>query len=280
MIGRAAYHQPWDILGRADSAVYGAADPCSTPAQAARAMLPYIEAHLTAGGTVPLGRGSEARGRARIAGASPELCGDQRPCGAMSQAAALDRLGWCRFPYDQEVADWVASVVPDAERVVQDPDMVANWLRCGGTWFGFRRDRDAAHVDGLLPEGPKRRRHLREAHGFVLGLPLNATSAQASPMVVWEGSHLLMRAAFEAALKGVDPADWGEVDLTDIYQETRRTCFETCKRVEIHATPGEAYLVHRLALHGVAPWGAGAADAGRMIAYFRPELRCVAQWLD
>jgi len=50
MIGRAAYHQPWDILGRADSAVYGAVDPLSTPAQAARAMLPYIEAHLTAGG--------------------------------------------------------------------------------------------------------------------------------------------------------------------------------------------------------------------------------------
>lgn len=258
----------------------------------------------------------------------------------MSQAAALDRLGWCRFLFDQEVADWVASVVPDVERVVQDPDMVANWLRCGGTWFAgvnalpndasgavpngpalqgavvdfikarfgaqvwdraqlsviypgypremegesaaafrFRRDRDAAHVDGLLPEGPKRRRHLREAHGFVLGLPLNETSAQASPLVVWEGSHLLIRAAFEAALKGVDPANWREVDLTDIYQETRRTCFETCKRVVVHAVPGEAYLVHRLALHGVAPWGAEAADAGRMIAYFRPELRCVAQWL-
>jgi len=33
--------------------------------------------------------------------------------------------------------------------------------------FRFRRDRDAAHVDGLLPEGPDRRRYLREAHGFV-----------------------------------------------------------------------------------------------------------------
>jgi len=145
--------------------------------------------------------------------------------------------------------------------------------------FRFRRDRDAAHVDGLLPEGPQRRRHLREAHGFVLGLPLNRTSSEASPMVVWEGSHHLMRDAFAAALAGVAPADWGEVDLTDVYQATRRACFERCPRVVVHAQPGEAYLIHRLALHGVAPWGAEAEDALRMIAYFRPELPDIADWL-
>ncbi|MDK3020535.1 tRNA dihydrouridine(20/20a) synthase DusA [Pseudodonghicola flavimaris] len=51
MIGRAAYHQPWDILGAADTRLYGAKRaPCDGPDQAARAMLPYIEAHLTAGG--------------------------------------------------------------------------------------------------------------------------------------------------------------------------------------------------------------------------------------
>ena len=51
MIGRAAYHQPWDILAEADTRIYGAEGaPCSAPDQAARAMLPYIEAHLTAGG--------------------------------------------------------------------------------------------------------------------------------------------------------------------------------------------------------------------------------------
>ena len=55
--------------------------------------------------------------------------------------------------------------------------------------FRFRRDRDAAHVDGLLPEGPQRRRHLREHHGFILGIPLVAFSEDASPFVVWEGSH-------------------------------------------------------------------------------------------
>ncbi len=144
--------------------------------------------------------------------------------------------------------------------------------------FRFRRDRDAAHVDGLLPEGADRRRHLREPHGFVLGLPLNETSPEASPMVVWEGSHILMRDAFAAALADVPPADWGAVDLTDIYQATRRICFETCKRVTVHAAPGEAYVIHRLSLHGVAPWGE-AADALRMIAYFRPELPQIGDWL-
>ncbi|MBE0554438.1 MAG: hypothetical protein IH625_12180, partial [Rhodobacteraceae bacterium] len=42
-----------------------------------------------------------------------------------------------------------------------------------------------------------------------------------------------------------------------------------------------ATLMHRLCLHGVAPWadGAIAAPEGRVIAYFRPELASVADWL-
>ena len=148
--------------------------------------------------------------------------------------------------------------------------------------FRFRRDRDAAHVDGLLPVGPDRRRHLHEPHGFVLGLPLSPTSRQASPMVVWEGSHAIMRAAYRDSLSGVAPSNRRDVDLTDIYQSTRRTCFEQCPRVVVHAQPGEAYLIDRLALHGVAPWGEGAEapEAGRMIAYFRPELTDISDWLS
>lgn len=49
MIGRAAYHQPFDILGRADARIYGqGAGP--TRAEVIHNMLPYIEAHLIAGG--------------------------------------------------------------------------------------------------------------------------------------------------------------------------------------------------------------------------------------
>jgi len=77
------------------------------------------------------------------------------------------------------------------------------------------------------------------------------------------------------------PECWREVDLTDLYQSLRRQAFEKCKRVEIRVPPGQAYLVHRCAVHGVAPWveGALAPEEGRMIVYFRPELANVADWL-
>lgn len=149
--------------------------------------------------------------------------------------------------------------------------------------FRYRQRRDAAHVDGLLAVGPGRKRMLKERHAYILGLPLTDCGAGASPLVVWEGSHERMRSAFAAALKGLPPESWADVDLTEIYHETRRAVFETCPRVEIAAAPGAAYLVHRLALHGVAPWeeGAEAPPEGRMIAYFRPELpgHC-ADWLS
>ena len=50
MVGRAAYHRPWDILARADALVYGDPPAAKDPADIAHAMLPYIEAHLRAGG--------------------------------------------------------------------------------------------------------------------------------------------------------------------------------------------------------------------------------------
>mmetsp|Transcript_29497 Transcript_29497/g.57878 ORF Transcript_29497/g.57878 Transcript_29497/m.57878 type:complete len:341 (+) Transcript_29497:251-1273(+) len=49
MIGRAAYHQPADILCAADRRIFGAGKD-STAEAAVHAMLPYIEAHLRAGG--------------------------------------------------------------------------------------------------------------------------------------------------------------------------------------------------------------------------------------
>ncbi|MFL4471687.1 tRNA dihydrouridine(20/20a) synthase DusA [Tateyamaria armeniaca] len=49
MIGRAAYHQPADILSQADRRIFGAGPDTSAEAAVA-AMLPYIEAHLSNGG--------------------------------------------------------------------------------------------------------------------------------------------------------------------------------------------------------------------------------------
>lgn len=139
--------------------------------------------------------------------------------------------------------------------------------------FRYRRNRDAAHLDGLLPVGPDRRRHLREHHGFILGIPLVETSPDAAPLVIWEGSHRLAARAFREILAGTAPERWGGIDLTERYHALRREIFAACPRVPVHAKPGEAYLLHRHALHGIAPWaeGAHAPPEGRMIAYFRPD---------
>ena len=49
MIGRAAYHQPADILSAADPMIFGTGS-VADPIEVARQMLPYIEAHLSNGG--------------------------------------------------------------------------------------------------------------------------------------------------------------------------------------------------------------------------------------
>ena len=149
--------------------------------------------------------------------------------------------------------------------------------------FRYRQKRDAAHVDGLLPVGVERRRMLKERHAYILGLPLTECGAGASPVSVWEGSHHVMRAAFERGLADIPEAEWDSVDLTGVYHAARREVFATCNRITVPAQPGETYLIHRLTLHGVAHWeeGAEAPEDGRMIAYFRPELpKGCRDWLD
>ena len=148
--------------------------------------------------------------------------------------------------------------------------------------FRFRRDRDAAHVDGLLAEGPEKRRFLKEPHAYILGIALTAQSPDAAPLVAWEGSHHIMRQAFARVLDGQPASRWPEIDVTEAYQAARRQVFTSCRRVMLPAAPGEAVLLHRLLVHGVAPWGAAAtaSAAGRMIAYFRPHFPGLADWLE
>lgn len=50
MIGRAAYHRPWDVLADVDSVIFGAASPVKTREDVLVAMRPYIDAHIAAGG--------------------------------------------------------------------------------------------------------------------------------------------------------------------------------------------------------------------------------------
>jgi len=145
--------------------------------------------------------------------------------------------------------------------------------------FAFRRDRDAAHLDGLLPIGPDKARMVKEPHAWILGLPLNDSTA--APLTVWEGSHHILRAALSSALASHPPQHWGNIDITQAYQSARREVFSTCRRIELPVHPGEATLLHRLTLHGVAPWKPTdtAPPEGRMIAYFRPIMLTVQAWL-
>lgn len=168
-----------------------------------------------------------------------------------------------------------------AQLSVTRPGYPQPWAGEGAAACGYRLRRDAAHLDGLLPVGPERRRHLREPHAWIAGIALTAADPGAAPLVVWEGSHRPMRAALARALAAHDPADWDEIDLTEAYQEARRAVFATCPRRELPLAPGEMVVMHRHLLHGIAPWAAGAeADPeGRMIAYFRPLLDRVADWL-
>jgi hypothetical protein len=148
--------------------------------------------------------------------------------------------------------------------------------------FRFRLNRDAAHLDGLLPVGPARRRMLQEPHAWILGLPLTDCGPAAAPLVVYEGSHLILQRALAAALSPHPPAQWDRVDLTEAYAAARAEVFARCPRLPLPARPGEATLLHRLTLHGVAPWAEGdAAEAppeGRIIAYFRPLMASVQAW--
>ena len=252
-------------------------------------------------------------------------------------------LGWCRFPHDPKIADWVESALPAATASRFDPAFT-DWMRCGETWFAgvnalpndgsgaveggvplagaaveflaeqlgiavdtwdagqvsicypgypqkmdretdggyrYRVERFASHIDGILPEGPDRRRHLREHHQFVLGVPITDYNEQASPVVAWEGSHHVVKAVLSDAFGALPVEKWGDTDITDVYHALRNRIFEECKPVQIVARPGETYLIHRLALHGIAPWGDGARadERGRIICYFRPETSSPEKWL-
>jgi hypothetical protein len=169
-----------------------------------------------------------------------------------------------------QAAAGVAPVAWDRAQVsVCYPGYPQPWAGETPAAFGFRRNRDAAHVDGILRDADGRRR-LGETHGFVLGIPLGSTHPDAAPLTVWEGSHHLVREALTERLAGIPADEWSGQDITEAYTAARRMAFERCRRVCVHVQVGAAYLVHRLAVHGVAPWTAPEGSA-RSIAYFRPD---------
>ncbi|WP_257891889.1 hypothetical protein [Gymnodinialimonas phycosphaerae] len=92
----------------------------------------------------------------------------------------------------------------------------------------------------------------------------------------------MIRRAFTAAFAGIAPEAWAGRDVTEVYKAARSDVFKVCPRIEVPLRPGESVLLHRMAIHGVAPWaeGAKAAPEGRAIAYFRPCFDDPALWLS
>lgn len=148
--------------------------------------------------------------------------------------------------------------------------------------FRFRVTRDAAHVDGLLLGDPQRRRFLREPHAWILGIGLETPGAGASPTVLRENSHRTMGPALAAVLRRHASTEWPCVDITAPYQQARREVFARCARIPVPLACGEALLLHRHLLHGMAPWENQSVGGGarRAIAWFRPQFRTLGEWLE
>jgi len=191
------------------------------------------------------------------------------PLTGPSIAFLKDTLGYGAFDFDAAQISIVTSGYP--RQGEEETDAA----------FRYRVKRCAAHVDGLERIMPGRRRKLSETHGFLLGIPLGNSDIEQGAFVVWEGSHEIMRRAFQARFKGIPPSEWRTLDITDAYTEARRVVFDSCTPVELATGIGSAYVMHPLALHGVAPWR-GSDSAPRAVAYFRPDTfgGDPQKWLD
>lgn len=147
--------------------------------------------------------------------------------------------------------------------------------------YRYRLRRNGAHIDGLHALGSDRRRYLKEHHAFVLGIPMSEFSADAAPPMVWECSHEAVRSAFAELYSHIPHEKWSELDVTNRYHALRKEIFERCSQRTLRLQKGECFLIHRLALHGIAKWSeqASADPDGRMICYFRPQFANPQDWL-
>ena len=142
----------------------------------------------------------------------------------------------------------------------------------------YRLSRDAAHLDGLLAEGPQNRRYLREPHAYIAAVAIN--DCRQAPLIVWPGSEEIMREAFTVAFAGMPSSMWSGIDVTEIYNDARAEVFECCERVEIPMTVGQSILLDRMTIHGTAPDTQNKVPAaGRRLAFFRPQYADMRDWL-
>ena len=91
----------------------------------------------------------------------------------------------------------------------------------------------------LLAVGAEKRRFPREYHAFILGIPLDTVEEGSSPLVVWEGSHAIVKRALGDQLGPHPPERWHEIDVTEAYHAARREAFDQCRPVALTANAGE-----------------------------------------
>ena len=159
--------------------------------------------------------------------------------------------------------------------------------------YRYRLKYFASHVDGLIPVGVKKRRYLKEPHAFVLGLPVLNNFIHSAPLVVWEGSHLIIRSMFNSIFREVEDTELENIDVTDFYKDARRQIFSSCTPRRIFSTDFQPYILDRHLLHGVAPWISSKKSQtntdwksvkldpldGRIIIYFRPYFKNLRNWI-
>lgn len=146
----------------------------------------------------------------------------------------------------------------------------------GEAGFAFRLHKDAAHLDGLLKENDKR--FLCEYHGYILGIGLNSTDEKSSPVVIYEGSHKRVQAWLQKRF--ADEKAWETIDLTAEYNALRKDILQTCPRKILPLQKGEAFILHRLSIHGTARWES-ESHTPRKLAFFRPAIskKNMQNWL-
>ena len=148
-----------------------------------------------------------------------------------------------------------------------------------GTAFNFRLNKDAAHVDGVLPIN--KRRFLQEYHAFILGIPLTDIDINTSPFVIWEQSHSIIEQTFSQRFNNIPYHQWQHEDITECYKSARQQVLDSCKRRVIEAKVGEVYFAHRLSVHGMTRWKQTentsehnkTTKSNRTICYFRPNYQ-------
>jgi len=111
--------------------------------------------------------------------------------------------------------------------------------------YAYRLYRDAAHIDGIIKGGEHR--YLTELHRYILAIPMVEFSNDASPFVVWEGSHKIIQQRLSSYLSDYPPDQWGNIPISDVYNAARKEVFEKCQRLELALTPGQAIVVYYMA---------------------------------